>query len=72
MTPTAEQLAEARRYHLTHYGIPRRPIEQALASDYHTLAEELSLEHAGVHVPHARRSLNEAAHKLYDVPVGIH
>lgn len=56
-------LAEAERYYRLHYGIPSRPLDRAIGSDHHSLAEELALEHAGIPVPHPRRSLCENAHK---------
>jgi hypothetical protein len=44
--PTQLQIAHA--FYVRTYGQPDRPIEEAIDSDYYTLAEELALAHAGI------------------------
>lgn len=45
-----EQVEEARRFYVREYGLPTRPLGEAIDSDYHTLAEERALAHAGLSV----------------------
>jgi hypothetical protein len=56
------QLQIARAFYVRTYGQPDRPIEQAIDSDYYTLAEELALAHAGIAMRPTVRSHDDGEH----------